>query len=129
MRFLLDTHVLIWAWLDPERLPGSTRDIVADLAQDISVSAVSLWEISIKQALGKLKLPGPAAEWAPQALDALKFATLNITARHALAAGALPRIHDDPFDRMLIAQAREENMTLVTADPVMQRYETRILTI
>ncbi|MGQ0674579.1 MAG: type II toxin-antitoxin system VapC family toxin [Rhodospirillales bacterium] len=129
MRYLLDTNVLIWTWLEPERLPRAIANIIADIANEVAVSAASLWEIAIKQSVGKLKLPGRAVAWVPQALATFRFTTLNITGRHALAAGGLPPIHRDPFDRMLIAQAREEGLTLVTSDAVFKRYDVPVMVL
>lgn len=91
------------------------------------VSAGSLWEISIKEALGKLRLPGPAAEWLPEALARTGFGSLAITAGHALAAGALPPHHRDPFDRMLVAQALLEGLTVLTRDRRFHSYGVQVL--
>lgn len=123
MRLLLDTHVLLW-WLDynPKLSPVACRAI-NDPATTVAVSAASAWEIAIKAALGKLEAPSDLeARLVTDRLD-----PLPITVAHALEAGALPRHHDDPFDRMLVAQARLDGYTLVTADPVLGRYQVAIL--
>jgi PIN domain nuclease of toxin-antitoxin system len=120
-RLLLDTHVLLW-WLDDSHLSPALRKMIADPDNDVAISAASVWEISIKRALNKLSVP--------DALDvqiaAEGFTPLAITVRHALAAGALPRHHDDPFDRMLVAQAKLEDLTLVTADGRFSAYDVRL---
>lgn len=95
---------------------------------EVLVSAGSLWEIAIKEALGKLRLPGPAAEWLPEALERTGFSSLAISAGHALAAGALPPYHRDPFDRMLVAQALLEGLTVLTRDGRFSSYGVRVLT-
>jgi PIN domain nuclease of toxin-antitoxin system len=129
VRFLLDTHVLIWMWNEPKRLPQPFQGQITDPANDGIVSAASIWEIAIKFAAGKLSLPGPAVVWLPQALQRFRLQVLEITAQHALTAGALPRIHGDPFDRMLVAQAQTEALTLVTADPIFRQYSVSLQVI
>jgi PIN domain nuclease of toxin-antitoxin system len=112
VRLLLDTHALLWWLSDDPTLSPVARTAIASPEADVAVSAASAWEVSIKRALGKLS--------APDDLDAQlaehRFSPLAITVGHALLAGSLPRHHDDPFDRMLVAQARIERMALVTRD-------------
>lgn len=117
MRLLLDTHALLW-WLadDPELSPAAAGAIAQ--ADVVAASAASAWEIGIKQALGKLTGPDDLLG----ELTANGFTHLPITVAHALAAGALPPHHSDPFDRMLVAQAVLENCTLVTRDPRLSAY-------
>jgi len=122
VRFLLDTHVVIWTWQEPSRVPEPIHDQLIDRSNECIVSVASVWELAIKYAAGKLKLPAPPAHWLPQALAHFQFALLDIAMAHALGAAGLPRIHGDPFDRMLIAQAQVEGLTLVTADPVFRQY-------
>ncbi len=122
-RLLLDTHVLLW-WLGDEiALGAKAKSAIANPANDVFVSAASTWEISIKQALGKLS--------APEDLDAIieqeQFSPLPITLAHGEAAGLLPPLHRDPFDRMLIAQAQMEGLLLVTADECISRYAVRVM--
>jgi PIN domain nuclease of toxin-antitoxin system len=108
---------------DPSRLRADARAAIAEDARDVFVSPVALWEISIKQAAGKL-------EALPELVETLVeegFAQLPITWEHALVAGALPRHHGDPFDRMLVAQAQLEGLTLATRDPIFERYDVRVL--
>ena len=123
MRLLLDTQVVLWALAGDDRLRPTTRERIADGATDVSVSAASVWEITIKQALGKLAAPADLVE----ALAAAEFRPLDINADHALAAGRLPRHHDDPFDRMLVAQAVIDGLTLVTADRRLTAYGVPLL--
>lgn len=122
MRLLLDTHALLW-WLADEGLARPARDAIAEPANEIAVSAASAWEISIKKALGRLDAPD---DLEPQ-LEASGFDALPITIAHGLAAGALPRHHEDPFDRLLIAQARIEGLTIVTRDARFKEYDVALL--
>ncbi len=122
MRLLLDTHVLLW-WLADEGLTPQSRDAIADPENLVMVSAASAWEISIKKALGKLSAPDDLE----QQVDESGFAALPISIVHGLAAGRLPRHHDDPFDRMLIAQALEEGLTLVTHDKRFTDYDVALM--
>jgi PIN domain nuclease of toxin-antitoxin system len=123
MNLLLDTHALLW-WMssDPE-LSEEARAAVADDANIVFVSAATAWEMTIKKALGKLKTPDNLeAE-----MERNNFLPLPITIRHALAVGKLPKIHRDPFDRMLIAQAKVEGLTLVTRDENIRKYKIRLI--
>jgi PIN domain nuclease of toxin-antitoxin system len=117
VKLLLDTHALLW-WLDgDDRLAQEAAEAIAD-AELVAVSAASAWEISIKQALGTLD--GPVDLPAEMATNG--FTELPVTVAHALAAGALPPHHADPFDRVLVAQARLEGLTLVTRDARLADY-------
>ena len=116
-RYLADTHILLWALADDRRLPGRHRTILLSGAE-VFFSAASVWEIAIKKALGKLKAPDGLSTLLPRA----GFRALSIAAVHAEAAGALPLHHTDPFDRLLIAQALQENMILLTSDAQFSRY-------
>ena len=123
MRVLLDTHILLW-WLgDDSHLPAQAAATISDPYTDVVVSAASAWEISIKQAAGRLSAPDDL----PAALAANDFGTLAITTAHAIVAGRLPPHHPDPFDRMLIAQAQIEGFTLVTIDDRFSDYEVDLL--
>jgi PIN domain nuclease of toxin-antitoxin system len=123
MRLLLDTHVLLWWLADDRRLGLNTRALIEDADNSVYVSAASAWEISIKRGLGKLK--------APESLDAIildeGFEQLDISFLHGERAGALPPLHHDPFDRMLVAQALAEQMTLISSDKVMAGYGLDII--
>ena len=123
MNLLLDTHVLLW-WLDDNpSLLEKGRRAIANSQNLIVLSAVVIWEIRIKQALGKLAI-------APTFYDVVKkegFAMLSITSDHAYAVGDLPMHHRDPFDRMIIAQAKLEGLTVVTHDTVFMKYGIPVL--
>lgn len=123
MRLLLDTHVLLWALVDDARLRPEARERIADGRTQILVSAASAWEIEIKRALGKLRTPDDLVDQ----LEAAGFQALDVTIRHALAVGALPDHHRDPFDRMLVAQALVDDLVLVTHDPQVLRYDVATL--
>ncbi len=124
MNLLLDTHVLLWALDTPERLGVEAREVLRDPRHQVVVSAASAWEISVKAALGKLRFDGDLS----RVLKAVGFDALTISVEHALAAGALPAVHRDPFDRMLVAQARIEGLTLVTRDAVFDGYDVATMT-
>lgn len=123
MRVLLDTHALLWWLADDAALGESARTVIADPGNELFVSAASAWEISIKRSLGKLDAPDDLQ----QAVRAGGFETLDIGFVHALRAGALPRHHDDPFDRMLIAQAQLEKLTVLTHDANFARYRVKTI--
>lgn len=124
---LLDTHALLWWLLDDERLPTSARSAIEEPANEILVSSASGWEIATKHRLGKLGLKA----WEPTSLPSLiarnGFDVLPVSMEHALAAGALPGPHKDPFDRMLIAQSRLEGIPLVSNDTVFGSYDVRLV--
>lgn len=122
MRLLLDTHALLW-WLADERLGDSARAAITEPGNQVVVSAASAWEISIKKAFRKLNAPDDLE----QQMDENGFAPLQITVAHGLAAGRLPRHHEDPFDRMIIAQARAEGLTIVTRDERFKAYDVALL--
>jgi PIN domain nuclease of toxin-antitoxin system len=117
MSLLLDTHVLLW-WLEGRGLSEDVIERIADPGTLVVVSSASIWEASIKQALGKLEVPGSLAAVVVEE----GFEPLPITFDHAERAGALPDHHRDPFDRMLTAQALIEDLTVVTHDPVFAPY-------
>lgn len=120
---LLDTHVLLW-WLDdPDRIATDAHAAITDPASDPYVSSASLWEISIKAARGKLRVPQPFDH---HLVDA-GLMPLAVLWSHAMAVAELETYHQDPFDRLLIAQAKVEGLTLVTRDPWMHRYDVPLL--
>lgn len=118
MTLLLDTHVLLWWLEDPNQLTESAREAVADWGNNVHVSAAVVWEIAIKKALGKLQAPDDLEA----AMAVNRFLPLPITVSHALTVQSLPGIHRDPFDRMLVAQAKHEGFTLVSRDPNVLRH-------
>jgi PIN domain nuclease of toxin-antitoxin system len=117
VRVLLDTHLLLWALSAPARLPAPARRLIQDA--DVYVSAASIWEISIKAALGKLRAD-PSEVLA--ALEPAGFLSLPIVGEHAARVASLPPVHRDPFDRLLIAQALVEPMRLISTDAALQGY-------
>lgn len=119
---LLDTHALLWWLAGGESLSKEARVAIASPENTVGVSSATTWEISIKQALGKLEAPNDLE----QQIHANEFAELAITVRDGLAAGRLPRHHEDPFDRMLIAQAQVRSLTIVTRDPRFSAYDVEV---
>ena len=122
-RLLLDTHALLWVLEDDDALSEPARSAIVDPRNDVFVSSVSVWEISIKRSLGKLKAP----EDVLSTIDASGLRELPVTFVHADHAGGLPLHHRDPFDRMLVAQAQVEGLTIVTHDSVIATYGVRTL--
>jgi PIN domain nuclease of toxin-antitoxin system len=122
VNLLIDTHIVLWWLADDPALPDWAASAIADRDNDAAVSAASVWEISIKQAIGRLDAPDDL-------LAALSddFALLAMTADHAVAAGRLPPHHSDPFDRMLIAQAVTDGLTLVSVDRRFADYDAALL--
>lgn len=118
MRLLLDSHTLLWAVSSPEQLAQQARDRIGSGDSVVFVSLASLWELRIKETIGKLSLPDRFY----QQLGPAGYEILAITLAHIGAYGTLPLLHRDPFDRMLVAQAKIEELTLVTRDPQIARY-------
>jgi PIN domain nuclease of toxin-antitoxin system len=121
MKLLLDTHILLWGATEPERLSDSAVALIEDAGNDLLFSAASLWEIAIKTGRGRVDFRIDA-EFVRQGLIDNGYAELAVTGAHAAAVAGLPPIHKDPFDRMLVAQATVERLTLVTADPIVAKY-------
>jgi PIN domain nuclease of toxin-antitoxin system len=128
MRVLLDTHVFLWLTTEPERL-GRHLDVVENDATELLVSAASSWEIAIKYGLGRLPLPEPPDRWVPSRLQLLGAQGVPVEHGHALAVAALPPLHRDPFDRLLVATSSMLHAPLLTADPVFAGYDIEIMTI
>lgn len=127
MRLLLDTHVLLWAALEPGRLSEAVRRAMAATTNVRLVSAVSVWEIAQKVRLGRLEISGSVDEFLARQLDELWLTHLPLTAAHAARLADLPLLHRDPADRLLVAQARVESATLVTVDAIMRQYDVETL--
>ena len=125
--YLLDTHVLLWWLFDDPKLSGPARDIIRAPENTIIVSSASGWEIATKSRLGKLPHAGDIVYNLPSLLQKARIKVLPITMAHALAAGALPVPHRDPFDRILAAQSRLEAIPLVTVDPIFASFGTRTM--
>ena len=123
MIYLLDTHLLLWWLADDPSLSEKGRRLISEATNVILVSAASAWEIAIKKAIGKLRAP----EDLERVLSANHIQTLPITVRHALHIGKLPRHHEDPFDRLLIAQAHLEGLTCLTHDKRLKAYGSFVM--
>ena len=121
MRLLLDTHLLIWSSWTPRKVTPAGRDLINNSDNELFFSVANLWEITIKQALGKKDFQIDARLLRRGLLDN-GYNELVITSEHALAVRALPPLHKDPFDRILISQATVESITLLTVDPMVARY-------
>ncbi len=128
MTYLIDTHVLLWAVSEPERLSREVADVLST-DPGVVVSDVSLWELSIKAGIGKLTLLGgqTAGWWFEEHCTRLRLQSLSITRHHLAHVQFLPTHHRDPFDRLLIAQAVVEGHTLITADSTFDAYDVRVL--
>ena len=124
MRLLLDTHVLLWWLADDPTLAVGARRAIADPANEVGVSAASVWEAAIKRSIGKLLFD--TAELLA-ALQSGGFREVSVTAQHALLAGELPRHHDDPFDRMLVAHAMSVGLIIVSRDHALKPYGVSLL--
>lgn len=125
--FLLDTHVLLWWLFDDPKLSSLARDIIRAPENMIIVSSASGWEIATKSRLGKLPQAGDITNKLPSLLQKARIKVLSITMIHALAAGALPGPHRDPFDRMLIAQGQIEQLPIVTSDRAFKKYPVDLI--
>lgn len=125
--YLLDTGVFLWSMGSADRLSAQAREILAEPNNQLFLSSASSWEISIKWSIGKLRLPEAPSSYVPKRLASQAIQALQITHLHALTTAELPRHHDDPFDRMLIAQAVVEDMILMTADRLFEKYTVQTL--
>ncbi|MFZ0523746.1 MAG: type II toxin-antitoxin system VapC family toxin [Candidatus Acidiferrales bacterium] len=123
MKYLLDTSVWLWSVGSVNRINKRGRELLADGKQELYFSTASMWEISIKAALGKLELPESPVTYVPARLSQQGISPLPILQRHALAVFDLPMYHTDPFDRLLIVQATLEDMVMLTADNVFRKYD------
>lgn len=127
MNLLLDTQALLWWRQGNRRLGTRARAAIARHAAAVRVSAASAWELAIKSHAGRLTLREPLHVWMPAALEDSGFEALNVTLDHAVAVAGLPHHHADPFDRLLIAQAQLENLTIVTSDTAFDAYDVNLL--
>lgn len=128
MRILLDTHIFLWILDESDRLAGH-RATVENRRNTLMVSAASSWEIAIKHGLGRLELPEPPQRYVPSRIRAIGATPLPIDHSHALAVASLPRIHGDPFDRLLVAQAQLLGLPFMTADPIFEQYGVEVMRI
>lgn len=122
MKVLLDTHTLLWFVEDSPNLPMTTRDLIANETTQRVVSIISLWEIAIKHSLGRLALSLPLEEFIATHIPADKVTLLPVTISHILAFAKLPWHHKDPFDRILVAQASNENIPIISIDKALDAY-------
>jgi len=123
VKALLDTHVFLWLQTRPERLGPAALAVLAAPETELFVSAASAWEIAIKYGLGRIDLPEPPVRYLPSRLLAIGASPLPVSVEDAAAVAELPPHHRDPFDRLLVAQARRHALTIVTADAAVLRYE------
>jgi PIN domain nuclease of toxin-antitoxin system len=124
-RVLLDTHVFYWALTEPSRLPASAWLLLDDSAVGLELSIASAWELAVKCALGKMRLPGSVRSFVADGCRETQTQLLHIDLAHVQAVSELPQHHRDPFDRMIIAQARTEDIALLSYDSSFDRYEFR----
>jgi len=122
LRILLDTHAFLWWIADDPKLSRRARALIGDSANEVLVSAASTWEIAIKAALGRLRLPADPGSFVLEQIDVNGFTPLAVSVEHTLHVLHLPSTHRDPFDRLLAAQCLAEETALVTRDPVFKRY-------
>jgi PIN domain nuclease of toxin-antitoxin system len=122
VRFLLDTCIFLWFISGDNRLPASLREKICDPGNEVFLSTVSIWESIVKYQLGKLPLPEPAAEYLPAQRKKHHISSLSLDEGSAVRLSDLPAIHRDPFDRMLISQAIEHHLTLITVDNSIRSY-------
>ena len=122
MKILLDTHVFLWAITDSPRLSQEQRELFLDEDNELHLSVASLWEMLIKAGLGKLPLPEPATEYLVRQMEKNRIVLLPIRIAHLAEMQKLPLLHRDPFDRMLVAQARAEKLRMLSVDERMREY-------
>ena len=127
MRYLLDTGVWLWINLEPQRLSPKVQNVFRDLGQEMFLSAASAWEIAIKFASGKLRLPEPPATYVVRRMADQGVRPIAVSHQHALAVASLPPHHRDPFDRLLVAQANLEDMVLISSDRIFLNYSVQLL--
>ena len=127
MKLLLDTHVVMWAVDEPEKLSDTARQLLEDTTNELLLSAATMWEMSIKYGNEKLKLSAPFRDWIAQASRELDLRNLGISVEHCDTQTRLVKHHKDPFDRLLIAQAIAEDIPVVSADVAFDPYPVRRL--
>ena len=127
MRVLLDSHTLLWDAMGDERLPEAVRRLIDDPRTRLVLSVATTWELTIKSMAGRLRLPEAPGPYFDGLVRDARFEVLPVEQRHVAALPELPAIHDDPFDRMLIAQALVEDLDLVSGDERIRRYPVRTI--
>ena len=127
MRVLLDTQAFLWWTSGSDRLTPVAASVIEDPETEVLVSVATAWEVEIKVALGRLELEAAPEAYVPDRIRTHGFTSLDIGLAHALRAGSLPRIHGDPFDRVLVAQGQLEVVPIITADPLISRYDVETI--
>ena len=127
MRYLLDTHAFLWFVLDDQRISKEARSIIEDSKNKIYFSAASAWEIAIKTKLARLKIKGEFESFIIEQLSTNSFVPLSITISHSLYTEQLPQIHKDPFDRIIIAQSKLEDLPLISKDKKIRKYKLAMI--
>ena len=129
MKFLLDSQILLWSIFGIRRLTPKVRQLLEDDASQLFISTVSIWELAVKVGIGKLNLPGSSVQYVLEQLDHIGAAILSVEPAHKLRLETLPQLpsHKDPWDRMLIAQAIEEGMTILSADSKFPLYDVPVV--
>ena len=127
-RILIDTHVFLWIFIEPKRFTPAAKAFIKDTASnEFYVSYASSWESSIKFGIGKLRLPKPPQRFIPERVRQARYLHLPIELEHVVNVHSLPQIHRDPFDRLLISQAKIEDLTILTADPIFAKYSVKTI--
>jgi len=124
-RYLLDTHAFLWMAGAPEKLGAAARECIEATASELFLSVASVWEMAIKKSLGRLDLPSELPDFLAEQLAATRTSLLEVRSEHALRVETLPWHHRDPFDRLLVAQASFEKLTLLSQDEALDDYESR----
>ena len=127
MKLLLDSNVLLWSIFDRKMLSSKVRRLIEDDAHEIFVSVASVWELSIKVAKGKLAMPGGSIRYVMEQIRRTETTVLPLSNKHILRVETLPHHHGDPFDRMIVAQALEEDCTILSSDVAMAAYDARVI--
>jgi PIN domain nuclease of toxin-antitoxin system len=127
VKCLLDTSVVLWSAAEKNKINSRAMELLSDQSSVLYLSSASVWEIALKFALGDLRLHAAPAVLVSQLIQDLQMQPLSIAYQHAIEAALLPRHHSDPFDRMLIAQARSERMILFTSDRIVKKYDVEIV--
>lgn len=126
MRLLLDTHIFLWLITGDRRITETMQADILNPANDVYLSAVSIWEIAVKYQLDRLSLPEPPESYLPAQRQRHRIASLSLDEASVSQLARIPSVHRDPFDRMLVCQAIEHDLTIVTVDEILQSYPARI---
>jgi PIN domain nuclease of toxin-antitoxin system len=128
VNYLLDTATFLWLLNDQrEKVPEKIQSILNDDHMQFFLSSATTWELAIKSALGKLEIRGALHQWLPELVVKMGFIPLSITQQHSLGVGQLPMIHKDPFDRLLVSQARAEKLTIISPDSILSEYDVSVV--